>query len=142
MCERCGDFEAVHIHHLTYERAGHELPEDLQHICIGCHCAAHPDKGLEILKWEMERKERILTDGSGAVLETFAEWLELAQFDRECEAEQEREEHNERLGEQKRQEEEEEERQQERPEPAWNLRGYHASGYDLDEIEAEERRGI
>jgi hypothetical protein len=48
--------EAVHLHHLTYERAGHELPEDLIHICIMCHMRAHPEKAIEIFAWETQRK--------------------------------------------------------------------------------------
>lgn len=29
------------VHHLTYERLGNELPEDLQVLCRQCHDAAH-----------------------------------------------------------------------------------------------------
>lgn len=29
------------VHHLTYERLGNELPEDLQVLCRECHDAAH-----------------------------------------------------------------------------------------------------
>lgn len=54
-CERCHKGIAVHMHHLTYERAGHELPEDLQHICILCHMSSHPKKAEEILDWEINR---------------------------------------------------------------------------------------
>ncbi len=57
MCERCHKFIAVHVHHLTYERAGHESPDDLQHICVVCHMEAHPEKAQEILKWELRRIE-------------------------------------------------------------------------------------
>ncbi len=59
ICECCGEHEAVHVHHLTYERAGRELPEDLQHVCIVCHCAAHPYKATEIWLWEFARRSRI-----------------------------------------------------------------------------------
>jgi 5-methylcytosine-specific restriction endonuclease McrA len=48
-CERCppqpnsegeGDVE-LHVHHLTYERLGRELIEDVQIICRECHDREH-----------------------------------------------------------------------------------------------------
>ena len=30
------------VHHLSYERVGRELPEDLVALCPGCHRRAHP----------------------------------------------------------------------------------------------------
>jgi hypothetical protein len=46
-CEGCG--EAVEgaeteVHHLTYERIGRELPEDLVALCPGCHRRKHKSK--------------------------------------------------------------------------------------------------
>jgi hypothetical protein len=35
-CERCGGPQQA-VHHLTYERIGHELLEDLQAVCDPCH---------------------------------------------------------------------------------------------------------
>jgi HNH endonuclease len=43
-CQRCGELlveKEVHTHHLTYERVGHERPEDLQVICKACHEFIH-----------------------------------------------------------------------------------------------------
>lgn len=43
-CQRCGERfvkKEVHVHHLTYERVGHERQEDLQAICKGCHEFIH-----------------------------------------------------------------------------------------------------
>lgn len=48
-CERCGVKQpepvaretALHVHHLTYERLGEELLEDLQLICRPCHEKEH-----------------------------------------------------------------------------------------------------
>ena len=37
ICERCGTGEHDHTHHLTYERAGHELLTDLIGVCMDCH---------------------------------------------------------------------------------------------------------
>jgi DNA-directed RNA polymerase subunit RPC12/RpoP len=37
-CEECGTANVVlHAHHLTYERLGHELLEDLEILCRRCH---------------------------------------------------------------------------------------------------------
>ena len=46
LCERCGvrlEEDGTHLHHLTYERAGAELPTDVQLICLGCHGCLHPN---------------------------------------------------------------------------------------------------
>jgi hypothetical protein len=43
-CEDCGRSERgrrFDIHHLTYERYGHELPDDVLWICRGCHDRRH-----------------------------------------------------------------------------------------------------
>lgn len=36
-CKRCGRAGALMVHHLTYERLGHELPGDLEVVCKVCH---------------------------------------------------------------------------------------------------------
>lgn len=41
ICERCKRRKAVHVHHLSYERVGEELPGDLQALCFQCHDQAH-----------------------------------------------------------------------------------------------------
>jgi 5-methylcytosine-specific restriction endonuclease McrA len=41
-CEWCGTYTpSLIIHHLTYERAGAELDEDLVGLCTPCHTLAH-----------------------------------------------------------------------------------------------------
>lgn len=35
---------AAQAHHLTYERLGEELLEDLQAVCIPCHQSIHPER--------------------------------------------------------------------------------------------------
>lgn len=50
-CEFCGaDLEALHVHHLTYERLGCEQPTDLAVLCWSCHEDAHefPKRSAEI----------------------------------------------------------------------------------------------
>jgi len=40
-CELChGDYN-TEVHHLTYERLGHERDEDLMALCAGCHATVH-----------------------------------------------------------------------------------------------------
>ncbi len=45
LCEECGASLGpgeAEVHHLSYERVGRELPEDLVALCPGCHRRAHP----------------------------------------------------------------------------------------------------
>lgn len=42
VCAYCGIRRAVQVHHLTYDRVGCELPEDLKPVCIPCHRQLHP----------------------------------------------------------------------------------------------------
>ena len=44
LCEECGatlEPGEAEVHHLSYERVGRELPEDLVALCPGCHRRAH-----------------------------------------------------------------------------------------------------
>lgn len=43
MCERCGKWPVVNVHHLTYERLFHERLEDLLGVCSKCHRELHHD---------------------------------------------------------------------------------------------------
>jgi len=40
-CQDCGATDRLEAHHLTYERFGHERPEDLQVLCHFCHMSEH-----------------------------------------------------------------------------------------------------
>ncbi len=40
-CQRCGKMHGLDVHHVTYERIGHELPDDLVALCRGCHAEEH-----------------------------------------------------------------------------------------------------
>ena len=41
-CEKCGRTEdGLDVHHLTYERLGHERMSDLQLLCRYCHKVVH-----------------------------------------------------------------------------------------------------
>ena len=46
-CEDCSAAGPVlHLHHLTYERLGNELPEDVRLLCEPCHQKQHPHKRI------------------------------------------------------------------------------------------------
>jgi 5-methylcytosine-specific restriction endonuclease McrA len=40
-CEKCGKGGWLQVHHLTYERRGYELLEDLMALCADCHAGMH-----------------------------------------------------------------------------------------------------
>lgn len=45
LCEECKVFgRRVEVHHLTYERVGAELPEDVAVLCNSCHVKHHTRK--------------------------------------------------------------------------------------------------
>lgn len=47
-CQGCSSNERLQVHHLTYERFGHERDTDLMVLCHICHAAEHgfaPDVG-------------------------------------------------------------------------------------------------
>ena len=46
ICEGCRKSPAVHVHHLTYARMGHEMLFDLVGVCLDCHQSIHPEKEL------------------------------------------------------------------------------------------------
>lgn len=114
ICERCHQGTAVHLHHLTYDRAGKERPEDLLHICIVCHCMLHPQKAPDIFDWEANRQA-----------------VQVPRVKKY---------HVNRHGEPERKRPEPERPEEEDPEPAWNLKQYESSGYCIEDVEHEEDR--
>lgn len=42
-CTQCHERRDLQVHHLTYDRLGHELDTDLAVLCVGCHENAHPE---------------------------------------------------------------------------------------------------
>src|SRR5215203_4685195 len=40
-CQRCGRKRDLEVHHLTYDRLGHEWDEDLTVLCTLCHRLHH-----------------------------------------------------------------------------------------------------
>ena len=41
ICEICREKKATQVHHLTYERWGNELDEDIIAVCVDCHTGEH-----------------------------------------------------------------------------------------------------
>lgn len=54
ICVHCGNTKNLNIHHLTYERIGRELPNDLVYLCELCHKRWH-----SILNYQKEVLKRI-----------------------------------------------------------------------------------
>jgi hypothetical protein len=44
ICQKCKERKATEVHHLTYERLGNELLEDLLSVCRSCHLKIHGNK--------------------------------------------------------------------------------------------------
>ena len=40
-CDSCGGRYQLNVHHRSYQRLGHEHPDDLVVLCRPCHKAAH-----------------------------------------------------------------------------------------------------
>ena len=43
LCEGCGEFVQLTLHHLHYDTVGRERPEDLEALCWPCHKQRHRD---------------------------------------------------------------------------------------------------
>jgi 5-methylcytosine-specific restriction endonuclease McrA len=43
-CQECGRDGPVQVHHVTYERLGHERLEDLRVLCTWCHRRADGER--------------------------------------------------------------------------------------------------
>jgi hypothetical protein len=51
LCQGCLERQAVHVHHLTYQRLFHELICDLVSLCMECHQLCHPYKDISGRNW-------------------------------------------------------------------------------------------
>lgn len=63
-CKRCGCRYGLELHHRSYARLGHELPEDVELLCLPCHRREH---GLPMTTrtWK----------GSAHDIERLGEWM-------------------------------------------------------------------
>lgn len=51
LCQGCLEHQAVHVHHMTYERLFNELLCDLVSLCVPCHQLCHPYKDISGRSW-------------------------------------------------------------------------------------------
>lgn len=51
LCQGCLERQAVHVHHLTYQRLFNELVCDLVSLCVDCHQLCHPYKDISGRNW-------------------------------------------------------------------------------------------
>jgi 5-methylcytosine-specific restriction endonuclease McrA len=75
-CEDCGlrlEEDMFHYHHITYIRAGEELPDDILVLCVSCHDNRHPkntkkrkpsknQNKLDYQKWLNDRESERVSD--------------------------------------------------------------------------------
>lgn len=54
-CEVCGSKKQIQVHHLTYERVGAELMEDLRVLCNKCHFLEHKNKLTKMSRKKIEK---------------------------------------------------------------------------------------
>lgn len=69
-CTGCSATERLHVHHLTYERVGHERLTDLMTLCHVCHAREHgltPDVGPIAGPTDAEITERVRAQEHAAV---------------------------------------------------------------------------
>lgn len=58
----CGSKKDIHVHHLTYERMGHELDSDLMVLCEVCHDKVHQLHRTSMKGKSLEKVTRIVVD--------------------------------------------------------------------------------
>ena len=83
-CSTCGSVIDLEVHHLTYDRLGDELPQDLTVLCETCHTRLHRRESAERLHnarldgWARKVYGDDWRDYEDidAVTEEFNEWLE------------------------------------------------------------------
>lgn len=71
-CEHCGlshYSRKLEVHHLTYERLGHERPEDLEVLCHECHQAADAEREEQAAAEAHERHV------NGPLAKGFEQWM-------------------------------------------------------------------
>lgn len=71
-CERCGYRQDLEVHHLTYERLGNELPDDLQVLCVECHEEADEERRRATSKRAWDR--RVEAYGAARYGDDWTEW--------------------------------------------------------------------
>ena len=65
LCEKCGETRNLEVHHITYDRLGHENLKDLQVLCRICHEFMHDIRNRPNInyKWktskDMSKKKRL-----------------------------------------------------------------------------------
>lgn len=59
-CQDCGSSRDVQLHHLTYERLGHERPEDVRLLCDTCHQIEHGILGSKPERVTSKSQKRLI----------------------------------------------------------------------------------
>jgi hypothetical protein len=56
-CETCGQVTRLQVHHLTYERFGHEADSDMIAVCLPCHRCFHNLPNATPKGWVVQRAQ-------------------------------------------------------------------------------------
>lgn len=63
-CHDCQGHDQLNVHHLTYDRLGNELDEDLITLCRSCHESRHSGGPIKLSDWKRVRNEApVFLDG-------------------------------------------------------------------------------
>ena len=76
VCEGCGQASAIQMHHRKYRsRGGDTSPDNVLHLCLGCHRRAETPEGHEdgwsVHRWDDEQHVPVLYRG---VLKWLTRW--------------------------------------------------------------------
>lgn len=75
ICERCGIAPHQQTHHLTYERLGKEILDDLQGVCRGCHEFLSARSDFDPL--------RLAPGGEGSLIDRFTKYAQTLPVERD-----------------------------------------------------------
>lgn len=87
ICQVCGN-AATDVHHLTYDRFGHEKMEDLVSLCRKCHQKAENIYDPDVTPWAMEQSKpegnnfmAAMRTDAAAIAPIVFDWLKGTGFD-------------------------------------------------------------
>lgn len=74
-CHRCGVKRQLQVHHLSYERLGNEIDEDLEVLCKGCHLGHHAADAKEKITLYIKLAREVLKAQPKAELADLTEYV-------------------------------------------------------------------
>ncbi len=72
LCQKCGKpSPSLSVHHLTYDRFGHERMSDLQVLCTRCHDEADEKREAEVRAQAQQAWDDACEDGDNRAYDTY-----------------------------------------------------------------------